>query len=171
MPQPTPVLHLVCGKIAAGKSTLTRALADAPATILVSEDHMLARLYPGEQNSLADYVRNARRLRDAIGGHLIELLRSDLSVVLDFPANTPASRAWMRTLFEAAGCAHRLHVLDVPDALCLARLRRRNAGGAHEFTVSDEDFALFTSRFVPPTPDEGFDVVVHRPIAAPAPTT
>ena len=29
----TPVLHMVCGKIGAGKSTLARRLAAAPATV------------------------------------------------------------------------------------------------------------------------------------------
>jgi len=32
-----------------------------------------------------------------------------MSVVLDFPANIPASRAWMRSSFEAADCGHKLH--------------------------------------------------------------
>ncbi|TAY52933.1 AAA family ATPase [Rhizobium leguminosarum] len=158
-----PTLHLVCGKIAAGKSILTSALGRMPNTIVVKEDYWLARLYPGEQNNLADYIRNSRRLRDAMSEHLISLLRSGMSVVLDFPANTPGSRAWMRTLFEGAGCAHQLHFLDVADEVCKARLRQRNEGGEHEFNVSDEDFALFTSHFVPPSPEEGFEVVVHRP--------
>ena len=110
MPTHVPTLHLVCGKIAAGKSTLTDRLGQQPGTVVVAEDHWLARLYPGEQTSLADYARNAARLRDAMAPHLVALLRLDLSVVLDFPANTVASRAWMRTLFEAAGVAHQLHV-------------------------------------------------------------
>ena len=156
-------LHLVCGKIAAGKSTLTSALGRMPNTIVVKEDYWLARLYPGEQNSLADYIRHSRRLRDAMTAHLVELLKGGLTVVLDFPANTPAGRAWMRTLFEEAKCAHKLHYLDVPDEVCKARLRQRNDGGDHEFNVSDEDFALFTSHFVPPSPDEGFEVVLHHP--------
>lgn len=158
-----PTLHLVCGKIAAGKSTLVAKLGAEPGTITVSEDPWLARLYPGEQNSLADYVRNAGRFRGAITPHLVALLRAGLSVVLDFPANTLASRAWMRTIFEEAGTAHQLHWLDVPDDICKARLHQRNAGGSHEFTVSDEVFDLFTSHFVAPTAEEGFDVIVHRP--------
>ena len=156
-------LHLVCGKIAAGKSTLVTELGRLPGTVVVREDQWLARLYPGEQNSLADYVRNSTRLRSAIAPHLIDLLRSGLSIVLDFPANTPGSRAWMRTLFEGAGCAHRLHYLDFADEVCKARLRQRKASGAHEFTVSDEEFDLFTAYFVPPSADEAFEVVLHRP--------
>ena len=156
-------LHLVCGKIAAGKSTLISQLGRAPNTLVVSEDHWLARLYPGEQNTLAEYARNSRRLRDAMTAHLIDLLGRGLSVELDFPANTPDSRAWMRTVFEGAGCAHQLHFLDVPDQVCKTRLQRRNSSGEHEFYVSDDDFDLFTSYFVPPSPEEGFEVVRHRP--------
>jgi predicted kinase len=158
-----PTLHLICGKIAAGKSTLTARLGALPDTIVVSEDEWLARLYPGEQNSLADYVRNAGRLRSAMAPHLVALLRAGTSLVLDFPANTPASRAWMRTLFEEAGVAHQLHHLDVPDEICKARLRERNASGKHQFTVTDEQFDLFTSHFSAPEAHESFNVIVHRP--------
>ncbi|CCE00119.1 ATP-binding protein [Bradyrhizobium sp. STM 3809] len=157
-----PMLHLVCGKIAAGKSTLVAELGRRPATVVVAEDDWLAQLYPGEQASLADYVRNSSRLRAVMGPHVVALLRAGVSVVLDFPANTLASRGWMRGLFEAAGVPHRLHHLDVPDAVCKARLRARNAAGEHAFNVTDEEFDLFTSYFVAPTPEEGFDVVVHR---------
>ncbi|WP_374197288.1 AAA family ATPase, partial [Janthinobacterium sp. UMAB-60] len=50
----TPTLHLVCGKIASGKSTLTTRLASAPQTVRISEDSLLAQLYPGQIASLAD---------------------------------------------------------------------------------------------------------------------
>lgn len=159
----TPTLHLLCGKIAAGKSTLASVLGQAPNTIVVKEDYWLARLYPGKQNDLADYIRNSTRLRNAIAPHLIELLRNGMSVVLDFPANTLVSRAWMRMLFEEAGCAHQLHYLDVTNEVCKARLHRRNDAGEHEFNASDEDFAVFTRHFVAPSSDEGFEIVLHRP--------
>ena len=157
-----PTLHLMCGKIAAGKSTLTAALGARPNTIVVAEDDWLARLYPGEQNSLDDYIRNSTRLRGAMAPHLVALLRGGLSVVLDFPANTLVSRAWMRTLIEEAGVAHQLHWLDASDETCKARLRQRNASGEHAFQVSDEIFDLFTSHFVPPEADECFNVVHHN---------
>jgi predicted kinase len=158
----TPMLHLVCGKIAAGKSTLTTRLAKAPATVLIREDDWMSVLFADQLKELPDYVRCSAKLRQVIGPHVAALLRVGLSVVLDFPANTVASRAWMRGIVEAAGAAHRLHLLDVPDAVCKARLRARNATGSHVFTVTDAQFDQFTSHFVPPGPAEGFDVVVHR---------
>ena len=82
-----------------------------------------------------------------MGGHIESLLRAGLSVVLDFPANTVANRQWMRGLFEQAGVAHRLHFIDMPDAVCKTRLRQRNAAGTHQFTVSDAEFDDFDLRW------------------------
>ena len=155
----SPTLHLVCGKIASGKSTLTARLASAPQTVLISEDSLLAQLYPGQIASLADYVACAARLRAAIAPLALQLLQAGVSVVLDFPANTPASRAWMRALFQQAGTPHVLHYLDVPDDECKARLRQRNASGLHPFSTSDAQFDDITRHFVPPDASEGFDIV------------
>ena len=156
-------LHMLCGKIAAGKSTLTTRLAAAPHTVALSEDRRLARLYPGQINSVADYVRHAALLREALAPHVEALLRAGLSVVLDFPANTVANRAWMRGMIERSGARHVLHVLDVPDEVCRARLRARNAAGQHDFAASDAEYDAITAYFTPPTEDEGFNVVVLKP--------
>lgn len=155
----TPMLHMVCGKIGAGKSTLTRRLAEAPATVLISEDAWLAALYPGEIAALPDYVRASTRLKRVMAAHVVALLNAGVSVVLDFPANTVSSRAWARGIFETAGVAHRLHFLDVPDAICKARLRARNASGEHPFETTDAEFDLITRHFVAPAEAEGFHVV------------
>lgn len=157
----TPVLHLLSGKIAAGKSTLAARLAAAPATVLIAEDAWLARLYGPDMTSVADYVRYSARLREAMGPHVTALLRTGLSVVLDFPANTRTNRAWMRGIFEAAGADHRLHLIDLPDEVCRARLRQRNAAGGHDFAATDAQFDQITARFEPPLPEEGFRVVMH----------
>jgi predicted kinase len=152
-------LHLLCGKIAAGKSTLARELAKAPHTMLLSEDAWLSRLFPGEIVTIHDYTRCAARLRLAIGGLIENLLRAGISVVLDFPANTPAQRAWMRGLAETGGASHVLHLLDLPDEVCRTRMHQRNAEGSHPYQVSDAEYDTFTRFFVPPAPDEGFNVI------------
>ena len=121
MPPSPPTLHLMCGKAASGKSTLAARLGAQPGTVILGEDGWLAALYTDRLNTLSDYARCAARLEAAIGPHVVALLGAGLSVVLDFQANTPARRDWMRTLIEASGADHLLHVLDVPDAVCLAR--------------------------------------------------
>ena len=157
----SPRLHLVCGKIAAGKSTLCQQLANDPGTILVREDDWLSSLWPDDVKALADYVPCTARLRGLMGPHVAELLLSGLSVVLDFPANTIASRAWMRSIIEASGAAHTLHWLDLGDETCKTRLRARNASGEHAYQTSEAEFDQFTRYFVPPREEEGFEVVVY----------
>jgi predicted kinase len=155
------MLHAFCGKIASGKSSLAASLADAAQTVMISEDLLLSRLYPGEIATIDDYVRAATRLRHAIGPHLEGLLRTGLNIVLDFQANTPSARAWIRSVVERAGADHILHCLDVSDEVCRSRLVERNATGAHEYQVSEADFELFNSFVVPPASAEGFNVVIH----------
>src|SRR5215467_7936432 len=156
-------LYLLCGKIAAGKSTLARQLATRPATLLITMDDWMSVLYPTENRTIEDFARLSARLREAMEPHVVDILRQDLSVVLDFPANTVKWRRWMRSLITEANVAHELHVLDVSDAICKARLRKRNESGEHQYQVDEATYDLFMSYFVRPTPDEGFNVIVHTP--------
>jgi predicted kinase len=162
MPSTQPTLYLLCGKIAAGKSTLANRLAARPTTVLISEDHWNSSLFADELRNIEDYSRCSKRLRNAMAPHVVALLKAGMSVVLDFPANTLTSRGWMRGIFEDANAAHELHFLDIPDRTCKRRLGKRNAAGEHPFHVSESDYEIFTSYFVPPAPDEGFNVVVHK---------
>ena len=162
MTDQSTALFLICGKIAAGKSTLANRMAEQRSTVLVSEDHWLSKLFPDEISTLDDYVKYSARLRDAVGPHVVSLLQQGLSVVMDFPANTRQQRLWLRGLFEAAGVPHELHFIDIPNDVCKNRLRERNKSGAHAIQTSEADFDLFTRYFVPPTDDEDFNVIVHR---------
>ena len=162
MSQNSPVLHLMCGKIAAGKSTLAAQLAEAPGTVLLSEDALLATLYGDQIATPKDFVVLSGRLRAALASHIVELLGAGISVVLDFQANTVDSREWMRGLIAASGAAHQLHVLMPPDEVCLTRLRDRNASGEHPFTLTEEQFHEVSKYFVPPTEAEGFTLVEHH---------
>jgi predicted kinase len=154
-------LHLITGKIAAGKSTLSAKLAAETGGLVLAEDHWLPTLYPAQISSLEDYLRESMRLRAAIAPLIVDLLGRGMTIILDFPANTVASRMWMRGLADAAGITATLHFLDLPDDLCRERLHARNAAGTHAYQASDAEFDQFTAHFVPPTKDEGFSIVQH----------
>ncbi|OTA21975.1 Dephospho-CoA kinase [Xenorhabdus beddingii] len=156
------MLHILCGKIASGKSTLSAKLAQQPMTIVISEDQWLAHLYADEMKTVSDYIFCSSKLRNAMEPHLIALLKAGLSVVLDFPANTIANREWMKSIIDITAADHRLHFIDVPDEVCLTRLRLRNQSGTHNFSATDEQFALITRYFVAPRKEEGFNIVLHN---------
>jgi len=100
-----PTLYLLCGKIAAGKSTLARRLAARRATLLIGEDHWTSNLFSGDLKTIEDYGRCSARLRAAMGPLIVDILRQGLSIVLDFPANTVSYRNWMRSLITQANVA------------------------------------------------------------------
>lgn len=161
MTRTSPTLHMMCGKMAAGKSTLAAQLSQADGTVYLSEDVWLGALFSDQMTSPKDYVRCAAKLKDVMGPHVVSLLQAGVSVVLDFPANTAAARAWMRGLLDQTEADHQLHWLDTPDDLCLERLRARNAKGDHPFAPTEAQFHLFSKHFEPPHPDEGLQILRH----------
>jgi predicted kinase len=162
-PYRVPTLHFFCGKMAAGKSTLSRKLAAESGAILVCEDLWLSKLYADEIHSFDDYLKYSARLKEILAPHLVDLLRQGNSVVLDFPGNVPRQRQWFRSIFEAAGTAHVLHFIDVPDALCKAQLQTRNREKPPgSKPMSEQEFDHITAYFVPPAGDEGFSIRLYR---------
>jgi predicted kinase len=152
----------MCGKMAAGKSTLARELARSTQALLWIQDEFLEALFPGEIVSIADYVRCSARLRDAVGPRVQDLLSRNVSIVLDFPANTRIQRTWFRELIELTGVRHEMHYIDLPDEVCKRQLRQRSETlppGAP--WTSDAEFEAITAYFEEPGPDEGFSVIRH----------
>ncbi|MDE4097886.1 MULTISPECIES: AAA family ATPase [Rhodobacterales] len=161
MSQTLPTLHMLCGKIASGKSTLADHLTREDKAVRIAEDQWLNTLFLGEIETGADYLRCTGRLRETVAPHVIDLLNAGVSVVLDFAANTIQQRVWMRGILDRTSADHQLHVLDVPEEVCLARLRARNASGEHPFSATEEQFHQFSKHFVLPTPQEGLIIVFH----------
>jgi predicted kinase len=156
-------LYFLCGKMAAGKSTLAIELARRENAILLVQDELLTKLFPGEITDIPSYVKYSSRLKDALAGHICSLLSSGISVVLDFPGNTRTQRTWFRELFERANVGHELHFLDATDALCKRQLKERSKdlpeGSA--FTT-DAEFERLTKYFQAPSDDERFNVIRYE---------
>jgi len=161
-PLPAATLHFLCGKLAAGKTTLSHQLAERHHAVLISEDLWLRRLYPVEIKTFDDYLVHSRRLREVVGPHVQQLLTCGQSVVLDFPMNVPSSRAWVRSVFEGAGAGHVLHYVKATDEVCLRQLERRNRELPEgSVDISVEQFEAITRLFREPTPDEGFTIETY----------
>ena len=155
-------LVFLCGKMAAGKSTLARDLARRENAILLVQDDFLNALFPGDITDIPGFVKCSSRLKNALTPHVCALLSKGISVVLDFPGNTKAQRAWFRELIERANVEHELHFVDASDALCKSQLRERSRGlPAGTPWTREADFEAITEYFQPPTEDENFNVVRH----------
>jgi predicted kinase len=153
-------LHVVSGRLAAGKTTFARKLAADHHAVLISEDVWLSKLSDGI-SSFDDYLKWSRRCRSVMGPLIVDTLRVGASVVLDFAGNTVAERAWVRTLSEEARSSHVLHFLDVSEEECLRRLLIRNESkpeGLYFASTTEEDFRAICKWFQIPSPEEGLNI-------------
>jgi len=155
-------LIFFCGKMAAGKSTLARQLADRENAVLLSQDALLDALFPNLIVNVASYLEYSGRINKMLAPHVADILSKGVSVVLDFPANTRGQRAWFRAIIDRAGVPHELHYLDTPDDVCKAQLKARSAHlpPGTKWTT-EEDFELIASHFRAPEADEAFLVIRH----------
>jgi predicted kinase len=149
--------------MAAGKSTLSRELAERENAVLLIQDEFLERLYPGEIVDIPGFVKCSSRVKDALTPHICALLSMGLSVVLDFPGNTKNQRAWFRSLFEHADSEHELHFIDASDDLCKRQLRERSKGlPSGTAWTTDAEFGAITAYFEAPAIEEGFNVIRYE---------
>jgi predicted kinase len=156
-------LIFFCGKMAAGKSTLARDLANRENAVLLVQDDFLDALFPGEITDIQGFVKYSSRLKNALTPHICALLSQGISIVLDFPGNTKAQRGWFREFIERANVEHELHFIDASDALCKSQLRDRSkALPAGSSWTTDADFEAISAYFQPPSEDEKFHVVLHE---------
>jgi predicted kinase len=156
-------LIFLCGKMAAGKSTLAKELAARDGAVLIVQDEFLDALYPGEIVDIPDFVRTSTRLRNALAPHVCSLLTKGVSVVLDFPGNTKPQRAWFREVFERANAGHELHLIVASDDLCKRQLKERSRHlppGAP--WTSEAEFDAITAYYDPPSQDEAFNIIRHE---------
>jgi len=155
-------LIFLCGKMAAGKSSLARDLAVRENAVLFVQDDLLNALFPDEITDISSFVNCYTRLKNALTLHICDLLSKRISVVLDFAAATKTQRAWFRELIERTHVEHELHFVDAPDALCKTQLRDRSRGlPAGTRWTTEEDFEAINAYFQPPSEDERFNVVWH----------
>jgi predicted kinase len=154
-------LHFISGRLAAGKTTLARKLADQESAVLFCEDVWLSKLADGI-STFEEYLKWSRRIRSVMGPIIIDILRSGSSVILDFAGNTTVERRWVRSLFEGAEAPHMLYFLDIDEEECLRRLAVRNETkpeGLYFANTSEAEFREISRWFEPPMPEEDFQMV------------
>jgi predicted kinase len=156
-------LYFVCGKMAAGKSTHARELAQTNNAVLFVQDDFLRYLYPGKILDIEDFVKYSARVRKALASHITDLLSRGVAIVLDFPGNTRDQRKWFRDLFERAGVEHELHYINASDDLCKRQLKQRSqALPPGSPWTTDAEFDAITAFFQAPGGDEKFNVKCHE---------
>jgi predicted kinase len=115
-----PILHVLCGKLASGKTTLAKRIAEDAGAVLFSEDLWLSKLFPGEIVHFSDYLSRSARFRAAIEPYVRTLLDRGISIVFDFAGNVQTERAWARSLCDAQKAPWYFIILRLPTSYARA---------------------------------------------------
>jgi len=154
-------LIFFCGKMGSGKTTLSFEVAKSMGAIRLSEDEWLAALYPTEIEAFGDYIKYSSRLKPLLKSHVRDILKSGVSVVMDFPANTVSQRRWFKEILANDKIPHKLIYIEASDQLCLSQIQSRcNEQPERAQFDTEEVFKQVTSYFQPPSQKEGFDIEV-----------
>ncbi|MUI55175.1 AAA family ATPase [Aliivibrio fischeri] len=153
-------LYFFCGKMGAGKSTKSRALAAEKHAVLLSEDEWLEAHYPAQIQSFDDYIKYSNNIKPFIKKHVQNLLCIGVNVVMDFPANTLKQREWFLSLCNELNSSHELWYLDVTNEQCLTQMAQRRIEQPERAHFDTEViFHHVTQYFEPPQANENLNIM------------
>jgi predicted kinase len=152
-------VHMICGFVGAGKTTLARSIERETGGVRFSIDEWMITLY-GHHMSRAEFSRREANCKSVIWQLCRRLLSLGIDVILDCGFWKRAERDEYRRLATEAGCRSRLYFLDVPEGELQERLRERNRDLPDgDFPITEEMFEMFKPWFEPPGEDEDFERV------------
>ena len=154
-------LILLSGKMGAGKSTKSKQVAFDRNAVLISEDEWLSILYSDQIKTFDDYIHYSSIIKPLVKSHVVNILRTGVDVVMDFPANTTKQRSWFKGIIEEGNALHELIYLKVTDEICLERIEKRRIEQPKRAMYDTEEmFNKVTEYFQEPNSSEGFNIKV-----------
>jgi uncharacterized protein len=172
-----PLVLVVMGRVATGKSTVAVFLAKALGWPVFSSDRTRKELAGIEPHMRGDAAARAElycaamteRTYETLIRNAMERVRAHGSAILDATFGRRAQRESLRQALEAAGLRCRFAETTASDEEIKTRLRRRDKS---EKEISDarlEDFEMLTANYEPPAADEEYLAVAsHSPEATAA---
>ena len=149
------------GKMGAGKSTKSKQVSQERNAVLISEDEWLSKLYPNQITSFDDYLHYSSLLKPLVKSHVLDILKTGTSVVMDFPANTVNQRKWFKELITEANAPNELIYLNVNNDICLRQIEKRRLEQPERAIYDTESmFIEVTQYFQEPEQSEGFNLQV-----------
>lgn len=147
---------MTCGKICSGKSTYAEKLRRQSHGIVLSVDEIMLALFG--QNAGSQHDEYVRRTEQYLFGKSVELVESEMTVILDWGFWKRAERDFARTFYKRRNIAYEFHYIDVRDEVWSRRLEQRNrlveAGETNAYFIDEGLAEKFDALFEMPAKEE-----------------
>lgn len=158
MTRSRPTVHLIYGYIAAGKTTLAKALERELPAVRYSPDEFMVTLF-GEDPREDDFRKYQPRIYEMASAHWPQVIRCGVDVVLDYAFWPRWHRDAARAVATEAGADTKLYFVRCADDVALARALARNESLGGSLYINENTFAVLRDRFEPLGLDEPHEVV------------
>jgi len=160
------LIHLICGPIGAGKTTIAHQLAEQHSAIRFSEDEWLSNLFipDAPENLLDEHIEMVaawasekyQRCRGQIWPVCEQILQQGVHVVLDGAAANKEQRDKIRQKAIKAGVGFKLYYATADTETRRSRVLERNVKGGKTYSmeVTAEMFELMENFFEIPDKSE-----------------
>ena len=152
-----PLVTLLSGPTATGKTTMAQALEAAGAVRLSMDE---AQWEAGYRDGFAP-VEVLERLEGELQQRMADAVAAGRSVVVDLSLTTREVRDAWRSAAETSGASVDLVVLTAPIDVLWSRIQERAGhAGPNVFTLDRDALEAYVASVEPPHPDERARVVV-----------
>ena len=152
-------LIFFCGKMGAGKTSMSVDISKESNAVLLSEDAWLAQTYPNQITNFDEYIKFSRQIKPLVKNLVQSILLTGTNVVMDFPANTISQRGWFKSLVSEIDAPHEMIYLEASNEICLRHIAKRKAEQPERASFDTEGvFLQVTQYFEKPEETERINV-------------
>ena len=154
-------VHLICGKICAGKSTFARTLAREKNAVILSCDEIMT-LFPQPEGDEA-YADVSAKVKMFLLRKAAEIVGTGTDVILDWGFWQKADRTETGMYFADQVISFEWYYLDISDARWRENIARRNAApGPSDYFADEGLLQKCVRRFEAPDAEEARDWHIIR---------
>lgn len=142
LPAKKPILHLICGLPASGKTTLAKSIAASSGAIRLCPDEWIKDIWNEKSETEGNQFRDQiEQLQWKIGK---EILQNSIDVIIEWGTWGRSEREKLRDEAKAVGAKVKFYYLEVPREILKERILKRNQEvNPYEFYISETEIENF----------------------------
>ncbi len=154
-------IHLICGFMGFGKTTLAKRLAEETGAVRLTPDEIMAQRY-GRNLPEPEFREKWKEIDAEIWQRTAEYVREGRDVILDYGFWTRESRREAAQKAEKTGAAVVFHQLVCDMETARQRVLKRTEENPEELFIDGNCFDMFAVQYVPVQKDENYNTIHYK---------